>query len=237
MSENQTSSTIPVKVNVVDKNRKINLEFKESLNSTIYSHDSKEASHPYILSRIAEVNTALGARTSVLEQTSQELNTKDAELEALIQVIKNGNVDLPFDVAAPQVSSNAVNKGYLEAYIGNGFSSKANCNLDNITSQAASNLNTAGVKTVVESYYNATSWYRIWSDGWIEQGGKIDNSSGMISFVKVFSVIPLGILITPYRSDNSVIISSSLGNLTSSSFTYIATSTYTAGIYWKACGY
>ena len=27
--------------------------------------------------------------------------------------------------------------------------------------------------TVVESYRNGTEWYRVWSDGWIEQGGSI----------------------------------------------------------------
>ena len=30
--------------------------------------------------------------------------------------------------------------------------------------------------TVVESYRNATEWYRVWSDGWLEQGGSIEIS-------------------------------------------------------------
>ena len=39
------------------------------------------------------------------------------------------------------------------------------------TSVFATALNTAGIRTVVETYINGASWYRVWSDGWIEQGG------------------------------------------------------------------
>lgn len=31
-------------------------------------------------------------------------------------------------------------------------------------------------RTVVETYSNGTSWYRIWSDGWCEQGGITDRN-------------------------------------------------------------
>ena len=43
---------------------------------------------------------------------------------------------------------------------------------------------------ITESYQNGTSWYRVWSDGWIEQGGKttISSSSGTtITFLKPFT--------------------------------------------------
>lgn len=36
------------------------------------------------------------------------------------------------------------------------------------TSSAASN----SVAVIVKNYVRGTSWYRVWSDGWIEQGGK-----------------------------------------------------------------
>ena len=36
------------------------------------------------------------------------------------------------------------------------------------TSSAASNK----VAVIVQNYVNGTSWYRVWSDGWIEQGGQ-----------------------------------------------------------------
>lgn len=44
---------------------------------------------------------------------------------------------------------------------------------------------------VTDSYINGTSWYRIWSDGWCEQGGEIsavayDSSSINLTFLKAF---------------------------------------------------
>lgn len=36
---------------------------------------------------------------------------------------------------------------------------------------ANGNVEVGAGATVVESYRNGTEWYRIWSDGWIEQGG------------------------------------------------------------------
>ena len=39
---------------------------------------------------------------------------------------------------------------------------------------------------VVETWHSGTEWYRVWSDGWIEQGG--ENSSGKtVTFQKAFS--------------------------------------------------
>lgn len=43
-----------------------------------------------------------------------------------------------------------------------------NIDLNNAFSTA---LNTAGIRTVVETYNSGTSWYRVYSDGWCEQGG------------------------------------------------------------------
>ena len=43
---------------------------------------------------------------------------------------------------------------------------------------------------IVETYVNGTSWYRIWSDGWIEQGGQIDcakNTSVTVTFLKAYT--------------------------------------------------
>ena len=42
---------------------------------------------------------------------------------------------------------------------------------------------------IVETYKNGTSWYRVWSNGWKEQGGKA-SASATITFVKPFSTTP-----------------------------------------------
>lgn len=55
---------------------------------------------------------------------------------------------------------------------------KADVDLSNTTPAIsfATAMNTAGIRTVVETYVNGTSWYRVWSDGWKEQGGEITNA-------------------------------------------------------------
>lgn len=45
-------------------------------------------------------------------------------------------------------------------------------------------------RTVVETYHNGTSWYRVWSDGWCEQGGRFqsaDKTDTVVNFLKPFS--------------------------------------------------
>lgn len=68
--------------------------------------------------------------------------------------------------------------GWIEVGAG-ALNNKANINLSNLNNtgnEAASNLNSKGIRTVVETYKNGNYWYRIWSDGWIEQGGYADNN-------------------------------------------------------------
>ena len=40
---------------------------------------------------------------------------------------------------------------------------------------------------IVETYSNGTSWYRVWSDGWCEQGGEVSNiATGSGTFTVTF---------------------------------------------------
>lgn len=65
---------------------------------------------------------------------------------------------------------------------------KADTDLSNavIASSFSGTLNTAGIRTVVETYVNGESWYRLWSDGWCEQGGGTVTSNGYVYFLKPF---------------------------------------------------
>lgn len=48
-------------------------------------------------------------------------------------------------------------------------------------------------QTVVETYQNGNSWYRIWSDGWCEQGSilKGTEAAATISFLKPYKSLPI----------------------------------------------
>lgn len=45
------------------------------------------------------------------------------------------------------------------------------------------------VAVVVESYKNGSSWYKVYSDGWIEQGGTVSVTSAgqALTYLKAFS--------------------------------------------------
>lgn len=49
---------------------------------------------------------------------------------------------------------------------------KLNVSMDNLGGNVATNLNNFGVRTIVDSWVSGTSWYRVYSDGWVEQGGQ-----------------------------------------------------------------
>lgn len=48
------------------------------------------------------------------------------------------------------------------------------------------NVNRNNQAVVVEHYTDGDDWYRIWSDGWIEQGGIIQSNTSSISLLKSF---------------------------------------------------
>ena len=49
-----------------------------------------------------------------------------------------------------------------------------------------SKVDKEGAAWVVESYRNDTEWYRVWSDGWLEQGGQITDNRAALTFLKPF---------------------------------------------------
>jgi len=95
-------------------------------------------------------------------------------------------------------------------------------------------MNTAGIRTVVETYRNGSSWYRVYSDGWCEQGGQNDikNSGTAITLLK------------SYTHDNFALAGSvnartnwALNQSGNDSIYFRSDSSTTYKITWQACGY
>ena len=93
------------------------------------------------------------------------------------------------------------------------------------------------VRTVIETYRNGTEWYRVWSDGWIEQGGFSPSGSYIVNFLKPFTDASYTALCTfqDGYSTNSV----SINNRTNTSFTINRGTSITdiGNKAWYACGY
>lgn len=67
------------------------------------------------------------------------------------------------------------------------FNGKADRDLNNavVSSSFGTKLNSAGIRYVKEVYSSGTSWYRLYSDGWVEQGGDayVNNANVWVNFL------------------------------------------------------
>lgn len=100
------------------------------------------------------------------------------------------------------------------------------------------------VRCVVETYNNGSNWYRVYSDGWCEQGGKTycaANQWTTINFLKVFTDTNYVVTTGSQMSADSDNPAAKITSFTTSSFNAAFkwdTGQYKAGTcHWVACGY
>ena len=80
------------------------------------------------------------------------------------------------------------------------------------------------------TYINGSAWYRIWSDGWCEQGGGISTDNGTITLLKPFADTNYTCLcVTSYSRINETF---HIKNKTTTTFH----AQYANGGTWFACG-
>ena len=102
------------------------------------------------------------------------------------------------------------------------------------TSSARSDL----VAVIVTNYVNGTSWYRVWSDGWIEQGGLTTTNGTTVKFLKAFSNTNYTINMTCTQAVSNYEPPSCI-DLTTTSFkaTRMDVTSNNGQARWYACGY
>ena len=94
---------------------------------------------------------------------------------------------------------------------------------------------------VISSYHNGTDWYRVWSDGWCEQGGDLILGTTSYAFIKTYSSIPR-VFLQACSTSNAGATNAGAWLLnalpTNSGFTLGGfSSSYYNGGYWEAKGY
>lgn len=97
------------------------------------------------------------------------------------------------------------------------------------------------VQCIIETYSNGTSWYRVYSDGWCEQGGRTTNTGAeTITFLKPFIDANYYGSACPNYDARTDGINAYVGNLTATTMTIYnkqyGTSS-TSIMNWYACGY
>lgn len=114
-----------------------------------------------------------------------------------------------------------------------------NCSFPMCTSKATttSSASTSRVATIVQNYVNGTSWYRVWSDGWKEQGGYSQNVTTTITFLKAFADNNYTITAATISTSTNTAqwIGFSFSSKTNKSIKWGTSTGVTC--YWYACGY
>lgn len=67
------------------------------------------------------------------------------------------------------------------------ISGKANVSLNNLSAAGEAKIRSVSPRYLTDSYYNASTgdWYRVYSDGWVEQGGKKQTTTQtQVTFLK-----------------------------------------------------
>lgn len=122
------------------------------------------------------------------------------------------------------------------------------CNAVPTTTSSASSAQPA---VVIQNYVSGTSWYRVWSDGWIEQGGRVQltsqNTTGtVVSFLKAFQNTNYSVTAmverytstaVSYTDDSTVLIQGLATNNMTLMLWDANNNTYQTYVRWRACGY
>jgi hypothetical protein len=89
---------------------------------------------------------------------------------------------------------------------------------------------------IVDTYVNGTSWYRVWSDGWIEQGGTHSSGTNIqVNLLKNFSDTNYCVQLAGEGAKDAM--AALYNNKTTSSFKIRSAAVGTLGGSWRACGY
>lgn len=109
------------------------------------------------------------------ENVLNEFNNTKSEVITNIQ--EEGNKQISLAATQAQIATDKANEAVLT------LENKANTDFSNVS-----------IPYITSKYRNGNSWYRIWSDGWLEQGGTTSagyNSPVTVSFIKQYDEVPL----------------------------------------------
>ena len=128
---------------------------------------------------------------------------------------------------------------YLYICVGNTIVNEELIDVSKVLSEAVLRSSLEEVQTVIETYVNGTSWYRIWSDGWCEQGGYYVPTAtlGTITLLKSYKDTGYSITTGGSRNVDDNMYTPTVGvTKTISNFSIYCGSTVYR-IYWQASGY
>lgn len=140
--------------------------------------------------------TEQGGFGVIYSNNNKCLTMNSKSYNTLLPSVQTGTVTLK-DGQKLGVTTNPIKSGietsdnglYLYYYVGDIDQNHGIVNMGRIGEQVANCITRSDCKAyITETYQNGSSWYRVYSDGWCEQGGytTIVKGSNIISFLKNF---------------------------------------------------
>lgn len=162
----------------------------------------------------------------------------------------NGNVTLSIPTVPTNVSAFTNDSGYitssalvpyvLSADLANVATSGSYNDLSNkpdLSAKANIDLSNCTKPHIVETYVNGTSWYRVYSDGWCEQGGVSAKKLQTIQLLKAYAntdYIVFGNILT---TDAQQVYGNQINIMTKTTTNFSFPNSSGAQRQWHACGY
>lgn len=169
-----------------------------------------------------------------VKNNSPEYNSGSSGMRAYFDASRSSSIYGKSNTVQPQTI-----KVLYYIVIAQSAKTELQVNIDNIATDLNNKVSKSDlleVQCVVETYVNGTSWYRVYSDGWCEQGGRVSAASQTVTFLKAFAN-------TSYCITGGLIPGNSaasyehlnIGSLTTTSFYYTSYDGYQ--LMWQAAGY
>lgn len=140
--------------------------------------------------RLSGNNTSLGVYNNSYDISLPSTNSDGSLTFLAYSVIGLTSDSTKSGIISDMSESTSVYAGqkYLYFYVGDytqtAIEQTAGLNAELFNNKADIDLSNSTVPHIVETYVNGTSWYRIYSDGWVEQGGSVStNGDTTITFM------------------------------------------------------
>jgi hypothetical protein len=133
--------------------------------------DSGSPNDTIIVSAGSAYDSTKSVVLSLDNSLSKQNTNQAANATYYVYVIGNATGSSTDILISTSSASPALPTGYsLFRQIGN-YTTNSDNSIDVINYYGHNSTNPQGIATVVKSYVNGTSWYRVWSDRFVEQGG------------------------------------------------------------------
>ena len=129
---------------------------------------------------------------------------------------------------------------YLYYCVGNTVVNEGKIDVSKVLDEAVLRSSLEEVQVIVETYKNGHSWYRVWSDGWCEQGGGFGTeftsyTPKTVNFLKPFRDTNYSAF--EMQGHNNNLECAAISNKTTGSVTFSGVYNKAGLASWQACGY